>query len=229
MNPMEFYELVLFMTYFGQRCANVFNFTMTGTPAAVTGSFALAQAFGSIISGGVFPSSSIFHQLWSLLSTGVVFNQVRVKNPYNIMDFYSVPFAGGTAGQNSGEGVSPMTAYSLYSNQVRLDIQAGQKRFPGVVESAVGAGGVLGSGTIAALQIVADRMSAPLIYDDEGNTLTFNVVIAKKYTDLEADPPIRNAYWPTKAEQLANIASGVDWNPRSYVSTQVTRQYGRGR
>lgn len=224
-----FYELTLFSTYIAQRCVNVFNFVLTGTPAAVTGSFGLAHAFGAIASVGLFPEGSLFNTLREVTSSSVIFNQVRIKNPYDVTDFYSVPFAGTVTGEKSGESLSPAIALSLYSNQVRLDIQAGQKRFVGVPEADTQAGGILTSGALTAANVLAGIMSAPLTYDDEGNTLTYTLVVAKKYSDLEAEPPVINSYFPTLATQMDNVASGILWTARTYVSTQVTRQYGRGR
>ena len=224
-----FYELTLFTTYFSQRCVNVFNFILTGTPAAVTGSFGLAYAFGAIPTAGIVLSGSIFEQLQAMVSQYVIFNQVRVKNPYDVTDFYSVPFPNGTIGLQTGEALSPTAALSIFSNQTRLDIQAGQKRYVGVPESYSAAGGTLTSSAMTALQELADRHSEPLTYDDEGNTLTYNLVVAKKYNDLEADPPVVNAYWPTLTQQVANSAVGLLWTPRPYTSTQTTRQYGHGR
>jgi hypothetical protein len=226
---MEFYELILFMTYFGQQCVNVFNFTMSGVPAAVSGSFGLVNAFGAVPSLDIYPAGFLFALLKGNLSDQVFFNQVRIKNPYDNTDFYGLPFPAGLNGDNAGSGLSPATAYSLRSNQVRLDIQAGQKRFVGVCEANIEAGGLLGATTLAAMQDIADVMSGPFTYDDEGNTLTYNLVVAKKYSNPAATPPIANAYFPTLAQQLDNIASGVFWTPRPHTSTQTTRQYGRGR
>lgn len=226
---MEFYELVLYLTYFGQRCVNVFNFTMSGTPASVSGAFGLAYAFGAIPDGILWDSSSLFGYIRAITVGDAVFNQVRVKNPYDVTDFYSVPFAAGVNGLFAGEAMSPVLAYGVHSNQVRLDIRAGSKRFVGVAENAVDSGGVIDGSFLPSVEDVGEAMSAPLTYDDEGNTLTYNVVVAKKFNDLEADPPIKNAYWPTKAEQLANIASGCLWTAMPNVRSQVSRQYGHGR
>lgn len=226
---MEFYELVLFMTFFGQRCINVFNFTMTGTPAVVSGAYGLLYAFGVIPDSGLFPAGSIFAQLRNIQSSAVQYNQARVKNPYDPTDFTAVPFAAGVSGAASGEALSPTLAYSFSSSQVRSDIRAGQKRFVGVPEAQVNSGGTIVGALLPTLQELADTMAEPITYDDEGNTLTYNLVVAQKYNDLEADPPIKNAYWPTKSQQLAHLASGGAWTPRPYVSTQTSRQYGHGR
>lgn len=225
-----FYELVLFMTYYGQQCVNVFNYVMTGTPAVVTGSFGLASAFGALpITLGEFPVDTMMGEIQGQLSDQLTFNQIRVKNVYDTLDFYSVPFPAGIVGSQGGEAASPAVAYSLRSNQTRLDIQAGQKRFPGVTETHMQPGGLLSSGMVTALTGLADIMSAPLEYTDEGNDLSYQLVVAKKFTDLEAEPPIKNAYWPTEAEQLDNVAASLTWTVRPYVSTQTTRQYGHGR
>lgn len=226
---MEFYELVLYLTYFGQRCVNVFNFTMTGTPAAVTGAYGLAYAFGAIPDGGVWDTSSLFAYIRAITVGDAVFNQVRVKNPYDVTDFYSVPFASGVNGLNSGQAMSPVLAWGVHSNQVRLDIRAGQKRFVGVAEDDVDSGGNVAVAFLPSIEDVAEAMSAPLTYDDEGNTLTYNLVVAKKQTYTTSEGTEATRYFTTKAAQLENIASGLLWTAMPQVRSQVSRQYGRGR
>lgn len=226
---MTFLEVTVFMTYFGQRCVNVYNVVTTDTPAAVTPSFGALQAMGFVPTLGVFPADKFFANMKGPLSNQVVFNQVRIKNPYNDLDFISLPYAATVTGGTSGEATSPLVAYSIFSNQTRLDIQAGQKRFVGVNEANVDSGGIVNSAQVAALQDLCDIMSAPMTYDDEGNLLSYRIVVAKKFTDLEADPPIINGYFPTLELQMANVAQTLLWTPRAYVSSQTTRQYGRGR
>lgn len=228
-NAMELYELVLFTTYFGQRCVNVFNYTMSGVPAAVSGSYGLIHAFGAIADAGVYPAGGIFAQLRALLNVSVSFDNIRVTNPYDATDFYSRPFPSITAGQTSGDGVSPTEAFSIRSNQVTRDIRAGQKRFVGVSESTISAGGVLTAPVLAAFTTLANTMSAPITYDDEGNTLTYNLVVVSKQVVTDPEGRVSREYYPTVTEQLAHTASGLLWTPRGYTSSQVTRQYNRGR
>lgn len=224
-----FYELSLFSQFAGQRCVNVFNYVLTGTPAAVSGSFGLAYAFGSVLNAGIFPTTGLFAKIKALVSTGVQFTQVRVKNPYDVTDFYSVPFAAGTTGAITGESMSPTQAFSVRSNQTRLDIQAGQKRFPGVSESSVGTEGIVAAGAVTLLTAITTAMSAPASYDDEGNTLLYNIVVAKKTMPPNVEGTDGLGYFPTLSEQLDNVATGLLWTQRAYISTQTTRQYGRGR
>jgi len=219
----------LFMTYMGQRCLNVFNLVTLDTPAVVTGSFAAASAMGFVPDGAGFPANLFFDQIADSMSNNVTFNQIRVKNPYDVTDFYSQPFASDVTGHTSGESQSPVSAFSVFSNQTRLDIAAGQKRFVGVPESSTGNGGVLTSGALAAWQDVAELMSQPMDYDDEGNTISFRIVVAQKeeYTAPSGKPAYK--YFDTLVEQMDHVATGLLWTPRAYVSSQTTRQYGRGR
>lgn len=226
---MEFYELLIFGAYFGQQILNVFNLTLTGTPATVTGSFAVTAAFGAVESVGVFPAGSPFRIISDLVSTSFVFDKVRVVNPYDLTDFYTQPFPTGTTGGAGGSPVSPAVAYGLHSSQVRLDIRSGQKRFAGVTEDNMENGGVVGTSMLALLQDLCDAMSAPMTYDDEGTTLTVNIVVASKPTPAEEPTPAYGGYWGTLTEQTAQIASGGVWTPHTTVRTQTTRQYGRGR
>lgn len=226
---MTFLEVSLFATYSGQRCLNVFNVVTLDEPAVISPAYGAAQAMGFVPDEVGFPADLFFDKLVENVSNNVVFNQIRVKDPYDVTDFYSQPFPAGTTGAAAGESMSPAMAFSLFSNQTRLDIAAGQKRFVGVPEAATGNGGVLTGGALGEWAEVADVLSAPMTYDDEGNLLSYRVVVAKKEEYVAPSGKPAYKYFPTLEEQMDNIATGLLWTPREYVSTQTTRQYGKGR
>lgn len=235
---MPIYEVALQMTYKGQQCINRWNYSMSGTPAAVTGSFALAFAFGAVYDTVAvppgYPAGTILDALTYTMTDDGVFEQLTALNVYSVTDFYQTPFVPPYAGKATGEGMSPFTSVGYRTNVVRRDISRGTKRTTAVPEAFVGDGGTIDISGGSRAADVASRMTDVLTYDDEGNTLTFTpCVVSKQRYEVEVDgePTGRFAYryYPTEAEQLEHIAAGVTWSPYANVRSQVSRQYGRGR
>jgi len=224
------YELTMLGTYFNQQIVNRFNYLMTGTPAAVSGSFGLMDAFGAIDTGGVFDDTKPFFRIMYALSSSFVVNSIvaRACALYDPVDFYERPFVTPYAGTNSGQAMSPTSAYGFRTNRVRLDIDRGTKRFVGVTETQVDAGGVIAGAALTALGVVADSMSEIIEYEDEGATLQYApVVVAKQeYTTPSGKRAYR--YYSTLATQLEHVATSILWQPYATVRTQNSRQYGKG-
>jgi len=227
----ELMEVTLFQTYFNQRCVNRWNYVASGTPAAVTLSFALAKAFGLLSVTTTLPPSTFGGQLQVLQNAAVTFNSVIARSVYIDDDFYDNPFLAGTTGSASGSGdaMSPTSAYGFFSSRVKQSIGRGYKRFVGISEGQSDAGGVMSSGVLAVMELVAGYMNATLTYDDEGNTLSFIPCVVQKEKYVVPDSG-KNAYryYADQAVQLVHTAQGVDWSPYQTVRTQVSRQYGRG-
>lgn len=225
-------EVVLSQVYEGQQTVNRWNYVGSGTPAAVTMSFALISALGAIYDGA-YPTDSLLFKLHSLQSNAVTFEGVSARNIYSAVDFYETVFVPALTGANTGEAGSPALAYGFRTNRIRTDVARGMKRFAGVTESNMGAGGsvdVTGSGFT---DLIA-KMNEVLTYDDEGNTLTFApAVFGKEKYEVEVGgvPTGRFAYryFGTQSEQEDHIAQGIAWQAYDKVRTQVTRQFGRGR
>jgi hypothetical protein len=232
---MAILELKLQSTYFNQECVNVFAYQSTGTPAAVTLSFALISAFGCIPDTGVYPTGSVFEAIRALQSSSVSYDIVVARDLYSVVDFYETPFNPAAAGIVSGTvGMSPADAYGFRSSRVRSDIKRGTKRFVGVPEGAVTGGGIIESASLTAMGTLATRMGQVLSYDDEGNTLSFAPVILgrQRYDPETGDPDPEGTayrYYPTFTEQNAFVAAGIAWDAYNQVRTQTSRQYGRGR
>lgn len=223
---MAIYEVVLRQDYFGQECVNRFNYISTGTPAAVTGSFALIAALGAIS----LVNTTLIGQIRGLQNASVNFVDIEARNVYSATDFYTRPFAVDTNGQYiTGAALSPTSAFGFRTNRVRTDVRRGTKRFVGVTDAQEDSGGVFTGGIQAAMQDIADKLSETLTYDDEGNTLSFAPCICGK--DPYETPSGKTAYkyYPTEAAQLAKTASGIAWEVYTQVRTQTSRQYGRGR
>lgn len=229
---MALFEVVLSQSYFNQQTINRFTYQGSGTPAAVTMSFALASALGAIPSAGIYPADHLITRLAGIQSNGAIFGNLSSRNLYSVTDFYDTPFVPELTGGVSGEGMSPAVAFGFRTNRVRTDVGRGMKRFVGVPESGAGTGGAVDVDSTGYVNLVA-AMNEVLTYDDEGNTLTFTpIVCGKEKYEVEVDgvPTGRFAYryYDTEAHQLEHTAVGVVWSMYDHVRTQVSRQYGHG-
>lgn len=233
---MALLELTLVSSYFGQECVNRFNYLSGGTPASVSLSYALISAFGAIyeplaIPPG-YPPGTPMAAISEILSTSASFSNILAKDIYSVTDFYDTAFVPAYAGTRTGEGMSPAMATGFSTNRVRSDVRRGQKRFVGVSENVVDAGGEFSGAILPTLNACAAALSDVLEYDDEGNTLTFTpVVCGKMEYVVPGSSPARKAYkyWPDLTQQLDHTAAGVVWSVKPFVRTQTSRQYGRGR
>lgn len=228
---MAILELIVTGELFGQLTVNRFHYIQSGTPAAVMPSFGLISAFGLIPGSGgdpQFPGSTPA-SAWQVCVVGVFkWVSAYARNLYTPTDFYELPYLTRPQGGAAGEAAAPFMAYGLRSSRVRTDIRRGSKRFAGVSEDDAGAGGVVGSSQLARLATLASRLSSPLTYDDEGNTLTYNLAILQfeEYTTPRGRKAYRKYASPTV--QLEHSATGMDWAPETVVRSQTSRQYGRG-
>jgi hypothetical protein len=225
------YEVTAFGSYYNQEIINRWNYLSTGVPAAVSGSFGLTFALGAIPEAGVLPPTGMFSAILGSVSAGYTLNSlvVRAASLFDPEDFYETPYVPPRAGSQGIEfSMSPIDAYGFRTNRVRLDIDRGTKRFVGATENSVDAGGVISAGTLTALNTVASRMSAVLSYDDEGNTITYSPCIVQKQRYTAPSGKFAYRYYPTLVEQLAHIATGIQWQPYSTIRSQTSRQYNRG-
>jgi hypothetical protein len=234
---MALLELVLQSTYFQQQCISRFNYISVGTPAAVSLSFALTSAFGCIYdpdgSPVGYPNPSVFWAIRNTQSTLVSYDFVTSKDVYSNTDFYETPFLQAALGlASNGDAMSPTVAMGYRTGRVRGDIRRGYKRFVGLGETAVNAGGVIGNSFLnGPMTICAGYLTQPLTYNDEGNIITFIPAIVKKERYLSNPAKDRYAYryYESESEQLANVATGINFDPYPTQRTQTSRQYGRGR
>lgn len=223
------YEVLVRQLYFAQEVINRFHFLLTGTPASVAGSFALASAFGTIDTAGVFPAGSPFRLMASVQNASLQYLEVQVAAMYSDTDFYTRPFPVETHGVLTGEAASPVLASGIQSNRITTAVRRGNKRFAGMTEEVMGAGGILTTPMLEQLQLLCDALNEPLVYTDEGTPLTFTscVLSFERYVTPEGNPAYKQ--YETLSEQLEHAAVGVLWTPKTQVRTQTSRQYGRGR
>lgn len=227
---MALYEVVLNLQYNEQKFINRWNYTMTGTPVGVTGSFACVQALGLNVVGSPpnFPVNTMGAAIQAILNEQTIFVQTIVKNIYDPMDFYDYAFLPNTVGGVAGVGLSPVMAIGFNSNRVRTDIRRGQKRFGGVDGDFQGNVGQLSGTATIPCALVAQRMSESPSYTDGGNSLTFEPVIVSKQKTVLPDGTVKYEYYPTESLQAAHLAAGITWFVKTTMRTQGSRQYGRG-
>lgn len=233
---MPIMEVILQQTYVGQECINRWNYLASGTPAAVTLSFALTSALGAVFDTIAVPPAYPPDGLMRLIAAAqvpqVVFDFISVRDLYSNTDFYETPFLQPLAGSATGDGMSPALAVGFRTNRTRADIRRGSKRFTGVSENHSGPGGVLAGAGVTTANAIAAKMSEILTYDDEGNTLSFAPIVMGrlKYFPNPADET-KPAYrkYPTPEQQLEHIATSIIYDPYPTIRTQTSRQYGRGR
>jgi len=224
------YEVTLNQTYYGQSIVNRWNYLSTGTPVGVTGAYALLFAMGFIDASGVLPTDTLGGHLQTLQPNSVIFNSVLSKAIREApTDFIDRAYPAGMTGAGGvGKPQSPIDSYGFFTNRVRTDIARGTKRFVGVDEDAVNAGGEIASSAFAALNQIAADMTEVLSYTEDGNSLTFAPIVVSKLEYTTPSGKRAYKYYSTIALQLEHIAQGITWQPYTQVRSQVSRQYKRG-
>jgi len=227
----ELMEITLNTTYFNQKCVNRWNYVASGTPAAVTLSFGLMSIMGFLPVTTTLGAGTVGGTIQAMVAENVIFNSAIARAVYIDDDFYDSPFLASTVGGMAGAGValSPLNAYGFYSSRVKQSIGRGYKRLVGMVEAASENGGVISSAFQAAMTNIATAMSETLIYDDEGESLTYVpcIVQKEKYTVTESGKDAYR-YYADQAVQLVHTAQGINWTPYTQQRSQTSRQYGRG-
>lgn len=232
---MSILEVVLEQRFVDQQIINRFNYVSSGTPAAVTESFALISALGAIYDPDAvppaYPPDGLMRSIASIQGTGVEFVQITARVLYSDLDFYDMPFIQPLTGTQTGDTLPPTSAMGFYSSRIRQSVRRGQKRYVGLVETHQNAGVYTGA-FLGSLRNTAAAMGAIRTYVDEGNPITFTPAICSKEKYVpDPEKPDRYAYryYATEAEQLAHTAVGVTWDVHNRVRTQNSRQYGKGR
>jgi len=222
------YEVTLRMTYVGQNLINTFAyfspFFAVETPSALE----LLTLMGFIPTGDPleFGTDTIADNLQSLQNTGLNYTSIEARELYSVSDFYEAVYSPPLAGTYAtGDAMSPLVSYGLYTNRVRLDIRRGFKRFGGMSEGMVAGGGLLTETFLGFVSGLAEKMSEPLTGVNAGYIPC--VISREKVVDPETEKVTYELY-PTRAEQEEHIASGITWAPYSELRSQVSRQYRRG-
>lgn len=227
---MPIYEVTLRQTYFGQRLINRFHYVGDNPSEGSQGAFSLINAMGFVGTGSpvTYPVGSLFSLLRAIQATVLQYDEVEARNLYQPTDFFVRPFPSPTVGLSGGEPSSPVLSLGFRTNRVRTDVGRGFKRFAGVSESALSAGGLIDAGVLASLAPLAAALSADLSYTSGAEIYNFAACVLS-FESYET-PSGRTAYRPyaTEAEQLAHAATPVIYAAMDRVRTQNSRQYGRG-
>lgn len=232
---MAIFEVVLRQTYEGQEIINRFNYVSSGTPAAVSLSYALAWSLGAVYDAIAVPpgyaSTKLMGRIASCQATGVRFETLSVRNLYSDTDFYETPFVPELRGNRATDGSAPFNALGFYSTRIRMSVRRGMKRFAGIAENMIDAGGIINSSIMSGIvKALADDLSEVLTYDDEGNQLSFTpAVCGKEAYTVASSGKKAYRYYETEAEQMLHTAVGVQWQAYDTVRSQTSRQRGRGR
>jgi len=227
------YEVVLNATYSNQQIINRWNYVLNTPPTGIKGSEALARAMGCIPSGGSLPTGTMFEKIRALQASQVEYEQIIVKEIWDLADFYTAPFIPHALGSTSdGKPLSPVMSYGFVSTQTTRAVRRGTKRFTGIPGSAAEAGGGFTGGALTAMDTLAAAMTDNLTYTPEsGSPSVFQPVIVGKqdYVVPGSDPP-RTAYkyYPDYAAQLPFLAFGIVWSKYTQQRSQTSRQYGKG-
>lgn len=228
---MGIYEVVLRTRFAGQDCINRWNYYSVDPSTTPNGSIALLQATGLIPSGtpAEYPEDGILNRLQTVLSTGMTFESVSARHIHEVGDFYEFVYPGGTAGIVTGPSAPPVTALGYFTNRVRQDIRRATKRFAGVPEAILGTEGVLDPTSLAAIKLVGVAMSASVSAVVGATEFFFDPCVCKKmeYTTEKGTKAYK--YYPTEAEQVAQMVTGIIWTEYDTARSQTSRQYGRGR
>lgn len=226
---MAIYEVLIRQSYFAQECINRMHYVNT-TPLGAPTAASLAEAFGAnSLSSGYFDADSVMGKIQAMQTDAASFLEVQVRNLYSATDFFTVAYNPPPFGTDAnGDGMSPAVAYGFVSNRVTLAVRRGHKRFVGVAEGNVAAGGLIAGAFYATLTDVADALSASLNQVD-GVTTSVAVPAVLAYQSY-VTPSGKTAYKPydDEATQLAHAAVGVTYTFMPAVRTQRSRQYGRG-
>lgn len=224
------YEVVLSQVFFGQLCINRWNYVSSGTTGSTIGSFALLNAMGFIPTDGAFPADTLARTLQINQTPDVIFTNVLVKALYDDpTDFYDYAFPTGVVGtQSVGQSMSPLNAFGFRTNRVRTDVARGTKRFVGISEAVVDAGGVIAAGTLSGYGLLGELMSDTLAFTGSGASLSFAPAVCGKLEYTAPSGKRAYKYYPSLTTQLAKTAQGIVWSPYTNVRSQTSRQYGNG-
>jgi len=237
------YEVVLTAQYFNQQIINVWNYI---NPVFAPANDPTAQELLSLLGWSewegdptfAYPAGTVAEALMNAVNPSFQMESVTVRNIYSTTDIAEWVFPPSVSGQSTGllagEACSPAVAIGFNTNRVRTDIGRGQKRFSGVTESVIDAGGVLDASAVEDFYTpLAAAMSAalPNVLPAVGEFIP--AIFSKLKYEVEVDgvPTGRFAYkyWATAEAQEARAAIGISWAVKSRQRFQVSRQYGKGR
>lgn len=226
---MEFYEITLEQSYFSQQVVNRWNYTSDAPPSGAIGALIALVGMGFMPYEEIdaFGATTVAGILQSLQSQEAFFVQAICKNLFNPLDYYTYAFPPDTHGlSGGGDGMSPTAAFAYTTDRTRSDMRRGQKRFVGIEEGNVAAGGVLTS--TETFQTLGDAMADLNIVPVGLGTMTFTPHVFGRVEYETPSGKVGYKYYPDATEQAEHIMRINQWTLKPQVRTQASRQYGRG-
>lgn len=222
------YEVTIRQAYNNTvECINRLHYNSNNVLPGNEGSIALAEGLGFIPSSGgtSYPSGRLFESLRFLQSVAVRFIELQVAAMYDPLDFYTIAPTIVVGGEVAGPCLPPSNAFGFTAARTVQNIRRGQKRFPGVAESAQTDGIIEQSFYEGAVGTVAQELSSTLTPNQTLNDVVFTPRTLKyqAYTTDRGNRAYRK--YPTLAEQLVNSTDAAGWQGKRTVRSQVSRQF----
>lgn len=216
----DLYTLTTISSFLGQTCVNVYCYVVS-------------ELVGDVGEGAQRLADSWWLKFWgtategfqtSLFSDELRGDIIQVQNLFASGDYHE-RLEGFPTGSNAGDPMPPFNAYGLRTTRTNGNIRRGQKRFPGVVETAQ-VSGELVSTALTQLTTLGQELTEELTYELEGDSITFSPVTVKRVPYVTEGG--NDAYrWPETPLE-AVYTQIVDWQPNPNVTSQVSRKIGRG-
>lgn len=222
------YEVTLRQRLAGQQVINRFAYVQTDDLATPT-SFELLSLMGFIPAGDppAYPEDTLFEAIRGIQSEGVSYLEVEARELYTDTDFYVAPFIAATTGLIELPSTSPVLAFGLFSDRLKLSVRRGFKRFAGVTEEGIAAEGVLESTMLGFVSAVGEKMGEPLSAGVGVGGQYSPAVLSFEEYETPSGKKARRPY-ATEAEQRTHAAWPVSWFAYDRVRSQTSRQVGRG-
>lgn len=230
---MAIYEVVAFQNYRNQEVLNVYHYVTAANYGPNSSALQLLDAMGFIPEldddTPVIPEASLLDVVMSIQSQYLTYRAAYARNLYDVNDFYEVvypvPFSGKLATSETATA-TPALSIGFRSNRPRQDIRRGFKRFAGVTEGVMGAGGeVTGLSTeLEAVAVMLGSELGPGMPDFQASP-----VVLKSRVEVDEEGKKKYLRYETEGEQVMNMGHVHTWSPYEHVRTQTSRQYGRGR
>ena len=229
------FEITLQGTYSNQQVINRLNFYTSSDDTIVSGAYQLGLALAWDPLAPTTPAAaSVLHGYLAAQTPAYQLTKIFSRNLFDPTDFFTtLPSGAGWAGASPDAGAPSLSfvASKLVTNRSRTDVRAGSLSLTPFAEANIGTGGVLTAGAIAVLQTLCDRLNEPPTYTSGGASAVYIPSVFKKVKYVP-DPakPTKFAYrYPdTLAAIEATSAIGIQWQPRSVATSQVSRRIGKG-
>lgn len=196
------------------QCLNVFHYAVTAVDPAVNGN--------TLRSAAISVWYNLQDNLRPYIGGNVVFQSIIAESldltTWNVIngEEFAIP-SGEQVGQATGDVLPPANCWSFKYTRATSDFRHGYKRFPGVPENKQHEG-LVNSGDLAGMNVIADALFADVIFADEDNV------------DAGTGRLIPRIY---KAQRYGSTVRPVEFQKPAAVvyegiGTQNTRKFGRG-